>query len=135
MTEVISPFEDTIHSYSRADALTDGTLRDVTALAGQQGILLPTAIASHAWGLAVAWNDENGALQDETGRLWDVLTMAGHILRAAARQNLSGRQDFSLYVVPNAPGASDAERVVLGIEIGPGDCGEPVLTITAPGDR
>ncbi|MDH6283961.1 DUF6573 family protein [Prescottella agglutinans] len=127
--------DNVIHAYSRADAFADGTLRDVTELASEQGVLYPVAVASHAWAAAVAWDETNGALQDETGRLWDVLTMAAYALRRAKRLGLRGLQEFTVYTVPNRPGAEDPEPVALGISVGPGDTGEPVLTITAAADR
>ena len=127
--------DEIIHAYSRADAIADGVLHDVTKLAREQGILYPVAVASHAWANAVAWDEANGALQDETGRLWDVLISAAHGLRRAKRLNLQGLQEFTVYAVPNRPGAEDPEPVALGISVGPGDIGEPVLTITAAADR
>ncbi|CAG7637016.1 DUF6573 family protein [Rhodococcus opacus] len=126
---------EVIKAYSRADAITDGVLHDVTELAAQQGILYPVSIATHAWDVAVAWDDANGAMQDETGRQWDVLTMAAHALRRAKRLRLLGMQEFTVYAVPNRPGAEEPEPVTLGIAVGPGDNLEPVLTITAPADR
>lgn len=127
--------DEIIHAYSRADAIADGVLHDVTELATEQGILYPVAIASHAWNAAVAWDEDHGSMQDETGRLWDVLTMAAHALRRAKRQRLNGLQLFTVYVVPNRPDAEDPEPVALGISVGPGDHLEPVLTITAAADR
>lgn len=127
-----SLFGDVISAYSRANAIEDGVLHDVTKLATEQGIRYPVAIAAHAWAAAVAW--DHGAMQDETGRQWDVLTMAAHALRRARILRLSGRQEFTVYVVPNRPGAEDPEPVTLGIDVGPGDNFEPVLTITAPAD-
>src|SRR5690606_17137738 len=112
----------------------DGVLHDVTELAAEQGIRYPVAIATHAWDAAVAWDPAHGAMQDETGRQWDVLTMAAMALRRARRLGLTGLQIFTVYVVPNRPGADEPEPVNLGISVGPGDNYEPVLTITGPAD-
>lgn len=125
---------EVIHTYSRADAIADGVLLDVTELAAEQGIRYPVAIATHAWDAAVAWDPAHGAMQDETGRQWDVLTMAAMALRRARRLGLTGLQIFTVYVVPNRPGADEPEPVNLGISVGPGDNYEPVLTITGPAD-
>lgn len=126
---------EVIHVYSRANAIADGVLHDVTELAAEQGIRYPVAIATHAWDAAVAWDAANGAMQDETGRQWDVLTMAAVALRRARRLRLTGLQEFTVYVVPNRRDAEEPEPVTLGISVGPGDNYEPVLTITAPADR
>ncbi len=73
-------------------------------------------------------------MQDETGRQWDVLTMAAVALRRASRLRLTGLQEFTVYVVPNRLGADEPEPVTLGISVGPGDNYEPALTITSSAD-
>src|SRR5690606_5278926 len=62
-----------IASYSRADALADGVLRDAGELAREAGLGFPVALTAAAWEAAVSPNDVAG--QDERGRLWDVLFM------------------------------------------------------------
>lgn len=55
--------------------------------------------------------------------------MAGIAARNAAGEQLTM---FELYRVPNAKRPSfwcEAEKVTLGLTIGPGDRGEPVITI------
>ena len=78
---------EVISSYTREQAISDGVLKDVSTLAREAGFSIPVALTAAAWSEAVAWNPENRALQDETGRLWDVMTMAAH----AARRNGIGR--------------------------------------------
>lgn len=120
-----------IFSYTRAQAISDGMLRDVSELALESGFAFPIALTAAAWTEAVAWSYPDGALQDETGRLWDVLMMA----RFAALHPLgrhseeSPRRNFTLYRIPNIPDATEATEVVLAIHIGPGDDGAPVITI------
>src|SRR5207249_4961035 len=63
---------DLIHSYSRADALRDGALIDVTPTAREAGIRWPVALTQAAWGRCVRV-PPGVACQDEAGRLWDVL--------------------------------------------------------------
>ena len=59
---------DLIHSYTRADALRDGVLIDVSAVAREAGIRYPVALTRAAWGRCVAVPP--GVLcQDEAGRL------------------------------------------------------------------
>ena len=72
---------DLIHRYSRADALRDGVLIDVSATAREAGIRYPVALTCAAWARCVAV--PAGVIgQDEAGRLWDVLM----VLRALIRQ-------------------------------------------------
>jgi hypothetical protein len=66
---------DLIHRYSRADALADGVLIDVSAVAWEAGFKVPVALTAAAWTKCVAV-PPGVACQDEAGRLWDVLTSA-----------------------------------------------------------
>ena len=64
--------DDVIHRYSRADAIRDGTLIDVSAVAQEAGLRYPVALTRAAWQRCVAVPP--GVLcQDEAGRLWDVV--------------------------------------------------------------
>jgi hypothetical protein len=65
---------EVIHRYTRADAIRDGILVDVSEAAREAGFKWPVALTAAAWGRCVAVPP--GVLcQDEAGRLWDVLTM------------------------------------------------------------
>ena len=44
---------DLIHSYSRAQAIEDGVLIDVSTVAREAGITYPVALTSAAWGRCV----------------------------------------------------------------------------------
>jgi hypothetical protein len=63
---------DLIHSYTRAKALADGVLVDVSEIAREAGIRFPVALTRAVWERCIAVPP--GVLcQDEAGRLWDVL--------------------------------------------------------------
>lgn len=122
-----------IDAYSRADMLADGGLVDASALAREARFTVPVALTRAAWEDCVAWvdadNDRKGTLQDETGRLWDVLWMA----RLAARRATGGdRELFEVFRVPRAGRSVRANRVTLALCLGVGDVGEPVITIMQP---
>ncbi|WP_430648117.1 DUF6573 family protein [Agromyces sp. GXS1127] len=123
---------EVIHAYSRAQALVDCVLVDATGTASQAGYRVPVALTRGAWAAAVEWSRDDG-LQDEAGRLWDVLWMGLHAAKRASGQN---RVDFHVYVVPNdddgASGYGRACVVHLALHISPGDDGEPVMTIMLP---
>ncbi len=115
-------FGPVISAYTRADALGDGTLIDVSEAAREVGIVYPCAITREAWGRCVAV-PEGVVGQDERGRLHDVTWM----LRCAI---VAGRGDetirFQLYV------RNDNGRprlTTLKAVCGPGDSGEPTVTI------
>jgi len=69
-------FGGVIHRYTRAQALADGLLVDVTERAKEAGFRVPVAMTAATWSKAVAWSDADSAKQtqqDESGRLWDVV--------------------------------------------------------------
>ena len=80
---------DLIHAYTRAQAIDDGMLIDVTdeARTGGCGFTFPVALTAAAWEAAVTVPKSN-RVQTESGRLHDVLWM----LRCAIR---SGQGNLS----------------------------------------
>ena len=81
-------------------------------------------------GDCVAWdNEQEVCYQDESGRLWDVLAMA--FFEARAHRDAQ-RLPFSVLRV--RCGGLRPELVRLVLHIGPGDEGEPVITIMQPGE-
>jgi hypothetical protein len=63
---------DLIHRYSRADAIRDGVLIDVTTAAREAGIRWPVALTRAAWERCVRVPDDVEC-QDEADRPWGVL--------------------------------------------------------------
>ena len=128
-------FGEIIHAYSRADAIADGTLVEVDEAVRQEaGFRYPLALTAAAWADAVEWDEQDSrrqTYQDESGRLWDVLTMARHALR---RGGQGDRARFEVLRVPRGGRARMARSTYLVVHIGPGDTPEPVLTIMQPGE-
>ena len=126
-------FGEPIYSYTRAQAIADGTLVNVTETAFEAGFRIPVAMTAAAWADCVAWSDadsERQTHQDESGRLWDVLWMAS----LAARRAQGERCTFQLYRVPRGGRATRPRPTTLHMHIGPGDAGEPVITLLLPGE-
>lgn len=129
----VSSFGNLIYAYSRADAIADGTLVDVSEMAHEAGFRFPVAITAAAWADCVAWSEadsERQTLQDESGRLWDVLWMAA----PAARRAEGKRSPFQLYRVPRGGRVTRRRLTTLHLRIGLGDTGEPVVTILMPNE-
>ncbi len=123
-------FGNVIHTYTRAQAIEDGVLIDVSETAREAGFKWPTAITQGAWEECVAWSDDDNrcqVYQDESGRLWDVLWMAF----VAIRQSRNGGSSllYELYRVPRDSKSIEAQLTTLKLVVGPGDAGEPVTTI------
>jgi len=131
-----NPFGELISSYTRAQAIADGNLVDVTITAQEAGFRIPVAITRSVWTDCVEWTDEDnkrlGEVQDQAGRLWDVVWMAHVAAKHAARKNRP-YADFLIERVPRFKGMG--RKVHLMVDIGPGDSGEPVITIMSPSDR
>ncbi len=69
-------FGDFIYKYTRAQAIADGVLVDVTETANESGFRWPVALTRAVWEDCVAWSEEDSKRQvhqTESGRLWDVL--------------------------------------------------------------
>ena len=136
-------FGPVISSYTRADALSDGMLVDVSEMAREAGFRIPVAVTTSVWEECIYWPEDeaNGYGQSTDGRLWDVLFMA-HCEIAQARGNEQDLE-YKLNVIPRGTkpentGAIDdftgAELRTLKINIGPGDNAEPVITIMQPNE-
>lgn len=121
---------DIVHRYTRAEAIADEVLRDVSAQAAEYGFRHPFAIAQHAWNEAIHWPEDGGHGQDETGRLYDVLIMA-HLAVAAFKRAKKDVDRVEFTVVRVVDGSDDPEPqpLTLTLHIGPGDEGEPVITV------
>lgn len=126
-------FGEVIYSYTRADAITDGELVDVSSMAKEAGFKYPVAITRAAWSETVAIGPAEKVLgQSEEGRLWDVLWMAKC---TAARGG--GRQiKYSLLVLraTKTRKGFKHEQVELKAMCGPGDTPDPVITIMLPNE-
>lgn len=125
---------DVIHCYTRETAIADGILIDAGAKAAEASFTIPVALTSTAWAEAVTWDEKNHGIQDEDGRLWDVLFMASIAIRRSRGRHAepSDRLPFNLYRVPNDPDALEPTELELVAHFGPGDDGEPVITIMLP---
>jgi hypothetical protein len=122
-------FGEVIHTYTRAQAIEDGFLIDVTEMAKEVGFVFPVAVTQAAWADLVAWNEGNAAYQDETGRLWDVLYMARLAVMRGPNRNLGRRVVGELVRIPNTKKATVPRKARFVVECGPGDEAEPVITI------
>lgn len=124
--------DDVIHTYTRREAIDDGVLVDVSQSAREAGFRIPVAMTARAWSECVAWPETESAIQDESGRLWDVVFMAAAAARRAARRREGDRTTFDLHVVPR--GGRVPRLTTLVLHVGPGDRGEAVATLMRPGE-
>lgn len=123
-------FGPVIYAYTREQAIADGALIDVSKTAEEAGFTVPVALTAALYEDCVAWdeadNDRKGTLQDEAGRLWDVVWMAAN---AVKRARYSDRATVTLHRVPRTGTGIHPRRVTFVAAVGGGDMGEPVITL------
>ena len=129
-------FGDIISTYTRAQAIEDGVLIDVSSIAKEAGFNeWPVAMTAGAWTDCVAWSDRDSqtqVYQDQSGRLYDVIFMAFQAI--CLSREAGDRLLFRLYRVPRDGRSTDAELTTLKLIVGPGDSGESVITIVLPNE-
>ncbi|MGE4266341.1 MAG: DUF6573 family protein [Deferribacterales bacterium] len=133
-------FGEVIHSYSRAQAIEDGILVDMSEyvpegeskpLVKQAGFKVPLAVTRAVYDRLLSLPDSYIGCQSVTGRFWDILTL----LHAEIKRSAGGDQlIFGVYSRKVNNNGSDGrlELVKLKAVIGPGDTPEPVLTVMFP---
>jgi hypothetical protein len=140
-----NPVEDVfgpvIYAYTRAQAIEDGVLVDVSTMAKEAGIKLPTVITAAVHAEYVAVPEALKGVQDEAGRLWDIVWMCAVAIRSGEIQGSEGMFQLIVATPENVPWRSNEKRhegsrtqrlVTLKAVCGPSDDGAPCLTILRP---
>lgn len=113
---------DLIHSYSRTEALRDGTLIDAGPLAVELGFKVPIALTCGAYAECIRVREDSSD-QDEHGRLWDVLWL----MHLAVRRLTHATQTVTFEVIVR--NGRRKSRVTLKAHCGPNDDGSPCVTV------
>ena len=128
-------FGPVISTYSRAQAIEDGILVDVSDTAREAGFTIPVAVTRTVWNRLIALPEGYRGFQDERGRLWDVVWMAHHYARRASNTD---RVTMCVLVRDIRKDLRDSSRPPRKhfpiVAIGGGDQGEPVATVMFPED-
>lgn len=127
-------FGDEIYSYTRAQAIDDGELVDVSKTAKQTGFKLSVAVTRVVWDQFIDWtsaDDDKQTIQHASGRLWDALWMLYLACRRSAGES---SLKFRLYVIPRDGRSRKPHQVELKAVIGGGDNGEAVITVMLPNE-
>ena len=114
---------EVISAYTRADALRDGVLIDVSETAREAGFKWPVAITQALWA-TINNIPKSKPYQDVQGRLWDVLWM-GYL--AAGRRQMDTQLHYQVIMHHGRK-----KYITLKMVSGPGDDGEGVITIMLP---
>ena len=128
-------FGPVLSVYTRAQAIEDGFLVDVSETAREAGFTIPVAVTRSVWDRIVALPDGYQGFQDESGRLWDVLWMAHYY---AVRASDSDRVRMCVLVRDIRKDLRDSHRPPRKhfpiVAIGAGDDGGAAITIMWPED-
>lgn len=118
-----------ISVYTRAQALEDGVLVDITELAREAGFKFPVAVTQGVWGVLNPTEELMTEGQDINGRAWDLLTILRHAIR-----NGSGTDEVHFAPLFVRKAGLPPEPVEMWSQCGPGDQGEPVITVMLEGE-
>lgn len=124
----VDPFwGEPIHTYTRAEALADGVLFDVTEMAREAGFRVPVALTDSVWADVCDLSGRYvSAGQSSEGRLWDLLFMAAHAARRRENRNAS------VFIYALIMPVGDGNNYRAKVHVGPGDEGEAVVTVMRP---
>ena len=123
-----------VYAYTRAQALADGVLVDVTEDAKQFGFKVPVAITANLLNLYVKASEGLIAEGQSTeARLRDVLMVL--LYKIKQQRPNTDRITFKVKFAMGPTRRNISRTVELTAVIGPGDEGEPVLTIMLPEDE
>jgi hypothetical protein len=128
---------DVISQHTQADALASAQLFDLNqvgdqkaALAKEAGFTLPVFITSAAYQATIKMTPAAArAGNDVAGRAWDVLSVLAHTLKRASVNGESTRR-FAVHAVTDR--VRPPSVVQLKAVIGPGDEGQPTVTVMLP---
>lgn len=140
-TDMEEIFGECIACYTRAQAIEDGVLVDVSKMASEAGFKWPVAMTRTVYERYVEVPSELTGQQDIQGRLWDVVWMMWVNIRTGKINGSYG--EFTLLVrVPESAEWQTNETVhaedpglrlvTLKSVSDPGDNGEPTITLMLP---
>jgi hypothetical protein len=117
-----------VFSYSRAQAIADGVLVDLTEWARETGFQVPVACTSAVWHDYIEPKDGLRPVgQSERGRAHDVLWLLYVAIRKCPLHTDQVRFTVIFLMSPRKHVTVELKAIS-----GPGDAGEPVLTIMLP---
>lgn len=119
-------FGEVIFAYTRTQAIADGVLVDVTETAREAGFKHHTVVTQKLWA-DICEIPSKYSYESKEGRLWDVLWMG----RMAAGRAALGQSELTYELTLHTRNLDHHydQMIELMLHIGPGDQGEPVITI------
>lgn len=116
---------DVIDAYSRTEAIEDGLLVDLSSTAREAGVPYPVCVTSTVYADCIGFPVDD-SVWDENERVTDLLTTVSAFVRMA-----KGEREIA-FEMPIFDDDGECQPIALKLVCGPGDMGEPVLTIMKP---
>lgn len=121
-------FGEVIYSYTRAQAIEDGVLVDLSKWAKELGIRFPVAVTDTVFNQYLVPSKEVESFgQDLVGRIWDLLSLFRFAIHNGRNAD---RVMFTVSFVMDKRGRK--KNVEFKALCHGGDAGEPVITIMLP---
>lgn len=118
-----------IFRYTRAQAMADGVLVNLSKLAKDAGFKYPVAVTVGVWEECISTEPKDVKRgQSEKGRAWDILS----VLFFNIKRMLEGQDQVVFKVKVEKDGHALIKS--LWAKVGSGDQGEPVITIMLVGE-
>jgi hypothetical protein len=128
--------EDVTGRYARKNALADGALVDVSAVAEEAGFLCPVAVTAALMADIEAVPESKKGVLDNDSRVWDVVyigEIAGKILQDQNERRLANGDDLlGAYVYQITMPLGRRKKYNVKLSLGFGDHQEPVATLMKP---
>ena len=119
-----------IFAYSRAQAIEDGTLVDVSEMAKEAGFVFPVALTAALWADIATVPEKHAGFETPEGRLWDVLWMA----RIAIQRSKGGGSKMIYPLILHTEETPGDTEYRIKLVCGPGDTPDPVITLMRPNE-
>ena len=123
---------DVIDTYTRAEAIEDGVLIDVTEMAKEAKIKYPVALSEAVY----AKIEDKPDIEDIDGRTWDVVWMLRCAITGAIPSKKVGESLIYFKLILNDSnvdyGNFKPKEITLKALVHGGDAGEPVITVMLP---
>ena len=117
---------DVISSYTRAQAIEDGVLVDLSEIAKEAGFKYPLAVTA---GVFAVLSDTRSEGQDFQGRAWDMLTILIFAIKTSSDGNV-----IRFSPLFQSVGSRHPQRVNMWSQCLPGDDAAPVITVMLEGE-
>ena len=129
-------FGDIIFSYTRTQAIADGVLIPVSPeLCKDAGVIIPVCVTDTLWnGYIDPVNLSQLPGQSVEGRLWDLLWMFRNCASSPQWRGADRIRYRVIFLMKTGKTRSRQETVTVIGACGPGDDGEPVITLMLPED-